>query len=268
MYGNLGGASEARYNSKRDPGAKHEGRYCVICNCLLFALPPSSLCSAQLSSTELIRARAARHSTGLLCRLALLQVVLWDPFLLVSASTSRGDGANRRARGGDLGLLLGGCERNVGVVSSATKEAKKDEICREHLQIEDGDGRFNNSYDGFENINSVDFVSDAVLQPDIETVVAGPEFAIEVVGNLNLRLLEKRDAVFQRGNVLQQRIRIGVRKGSSNVQESDVEARFVFDRDGQGVLLSVDEMVESVLLWEGCSCNNLGICRVCSDGRE
>lgn len=43
--------------------------------------------------------------------------------------------------------------------------------------------------------------------------------------------------------VTQQRVRVRVVEGSSNVDKSDVQARLVLNRDGESVLLAVDKIL-------------------------
>lgn len=100
----------------------------IDCLRLLFTFPPSALSGTQLSAAKFVRAGTARSSTSTL--LGLLQVVFGDPFLLVSASAGSCDGADGGANLSRslLGLLLGGCERAVCVVSGSAKDGENNEV--------------------------------------------------------------------------------------------------------------------------------------------
>lgn len=93
---------------------------------LLLALPLPALRCAEFCAARLI---SAGHGAGLgLARLGLLEVVLGDPLLLVTSSSSCSDSADRGAGSWYFTLLGLRDERKVAVVAGAAEQTKDNSV--------------------------------------------------------------------------------------------------------------------------------------------
>lgn len=129
--------------------------------------------------------------------LALAQVMLWNPFLLVSTSPGCDDSCFR-FRDRRCLLLLGlGDEGEICDITEATQNCKNHRVCTQaekiasvmprtcrkgrdvQLEIEDGELRFHNHNYRFKSGYFFSFTVHDVFQPDVEFDITGSESVCE-----------------------------------------------------------------------------------------